>query len=944
MARSESDKELVIKVLGDIKDIAGKLKQLDERFREFAQKSRAGVAKVDETVEHLGASMEQINKKINGHAGNLIKLGLAVQQTLYLVSTFSRTVSSMIKPIEAQEQAETALAQAMIQTGNYTRAAFEELKRYAAQLQQATTFGDEMTLQALAMLEAMTGLDAKALKPVIKATQDLAAGMKVDLFTAANMVGKAIGSETNALSRWGIQVEGAAKSVARAQSFIKSATEHFGGMAEAMARIDTGKLGQFSNTLGDIKEQLSGGVRDILMPFVSLAKIVIDWLNSTGITLRRVTRAVMPLVVALGLLGLKARYGARLLEFLSRKLLLATMRTEGLGAALKALNASLGPVGWAILALTAAYEVVLWWKNRNIEATEKEVEKQKELQSEMNRIAGSVNLGQLKAEIKTREAKIKVLREEIKLISGELNQTLTRINRAEMGIKEADDKEREALLKLKSVEGQRRDSLNKDLEIKTAALQKELKLQNAARAREQFLKSILDKTREQIEAEFKLKEIRAQGTADLKDDIKVLKERQWALLGDKRAVDELSTQDQIAYYQLQQRIDQLNKKLQEQRQAIKRTAQAHEDFRHSISYLVNVEGKSLAEARKARKAYLQERIRELQGATDKELQLKIKYQEELKKLNDEDAAWEKQYISRNQELEIRRLKLKGMTEEDILRLKIESIKSQLGAAREGSRRYLELQQQLQDAELSLEEQTAARKKQIREQLVQDLGALIRGEGYVYQDIQDRILAKASETTARMLIDAEYRERMFTQIRAKWGAVRLALEKGWEGISQALHLRRMIREKVEMAKDMASAGIKLIKSAMSLPFPVNLAASAAAVGGLIALVNSLKNKVKSIVAFAQGGVVEKATLALVGEMGPEVIAPRVTFQKYVTEQLTPLIEARLQGQVQTDLKGHLKGLQKSFEEGLNRVERAIYATRPDGRSIARELANFRRGSL
>ena len=71
---------------------------------------------------------------------------------------------------------------------------------------------------------------------------------------------------------------------------------------------------------------------------------------------------------------------------------------------------------------------------------------------------------------------------------------------------------------------------------------------------------------------------------------------------------------------------------------------------------------------------------------------------------------------------------------------------------------------------------------------------------------------------------------------------------------------------------------------------SLAVSLPLYGVGIALLEGAKAKVQ---AFADGGLVEKATLGLVGEAGPEVIAPQKGFQDYATKELTPMIMSQIQ---------------------------------------------------
>ena len=70
---------------------------------------------------------------------------------------------------------------------------------------------------------------------------------------------------------------------------------------------------------------------------------------------------------------------------------------------------------------------------------------------------------------------------------------------------------------------------------------------------------------------------------------------------------------------------------------------------------------------------------------------------------------------------------------------------------------------------------------------------------------------------------------------------------------------------QIAADTAAAEVGAVKSASGLPFPYNLAAIAVAVAAVAALIASVSE-------FAEGGIVTKPLLGMVGEAGPEAIVP------------------------------------------------------------------------
>ena len=132
--------------------------------------------------------------------------------------------------------------------------ATKSLQDYAAGLQKVTTFGDENIINAMALIGMFVKEEDK-IKKLTVATLDFAASKGVDLAMASDLIVKTFASSTNALSRYGLIVEGAAGSNERLNSLLQ-AMSVYGGQAEAMAKTLTGQLEQLNNELGDQQEEI----------------------------------------------------------------------------------------------------------------------------------------------------------------------------------------------------------------------------------------------------------------------------------------------------------------------------------------------------------------------------------------------------------------------------------------------------------------------------------------------------------------------------------------------------------------------------------------------------------------------------------------------------------------------------------------------------------------
>ncbi len=76
-------------------------------------------------------------------------------------------------------------------------------------MQEQSNFADEQVLSAIGTVQSYLG-EIEVTEGLTKSILDLAQAKGMDLNSAAQLVGKSIGSDTNALSRMGVAVDSAA--------------------------------------------------------------------------------------------------------------------------------------------------------------------------------------------------------------------------------------------------------------------------------------------------------------------------------------------------------------------------------------------------------------------------------------------------------------------------------------------------------------------------------------------------------------------------------------------------------------------------------------------------------------------------------------------------------------------------------------------------------------
>jgi len=262
-----------------------------------------GLGAVGKLTVMFGSDMKGLNRGMKKAQRNLSNFSKTMTRNLVLPMVAFAGAS--IKAFDTQIKAETKLLTALKGKEDVQKRLIEQ----AQHLQSLTLFGDEETIAAQSMLATM-GLEEEAISRLIPLVQDMAVAKGMNLVQAADLVAKSVGSSTNALSRYGIEITGAVGSTERLDSAVGSLTQMFEGQAEAIAKEGLGPLIQLKNTLGDVAEQFGEIILHGLTPFTEKMKAIGESLKLLTpeqkqfiVTIGGITIAITGLIAGLGLLA-----------------------------------------------------------------------------------------------------------------------------------------------------------------------------------------------------------------------------------------------------------------------------------------------------------------------------------------------------------------------------------------------------------------------------------------------------------------------------------------------------------------------------------------------------------------------------------------------------------------------------------------------------------------
>tara|TARA_R110000744_G_scaffold346654_1_gene452218 strand:- start:2218 stop:3996 length:1779 start_codon:yes stop_codon:yes gene_type:complete len=208
----------------------------------------ASTQKQTRTNKNLGDGILALNGKQRLLNNSFATLRSKMLLASFGAGLFTLTIGKLIKAEGQQEKAEKKLSTSLGRRS-------EDLLAFASEQQRVTTFGDEETIQAMSLLGAYTD-NEEAIKRLTKASMDLAVAKGMDLNAAVDLVGKSVFSSTNALSRYGVVIEGSTGSTERLSMATQALGNMYGGQAQAQSQTMTGSIQQMGNAVGDTAEAI----------------------------------------------------------------------------------------------------------------------------------------------------------------------------------------------------------------------------------------------------------------------------------------------------------------------------------------------------------------------------------------------------------------------------------------------------------------------------------------------------------------------------------------------------------------------------------------------------------------------------------------------------------------------------------------------------------------
>jgi len=251
-------------------------------------KVEAALSAADSQANQIRNSQEQINDSIRRGTQEASGFGSKIKTVLKILGAFVSTRAlfnfgkDSLGMFDTQYRAETQLA-SVLKTAGGDENAFNSIKDAASRLQGSSMYGDEAFLGGAAEFSTYMS-DANAIESMMGTLSNYAAGMSggtavsyEQMVDYATQLGKAFDGTYDGLLKKGFVLTDAQKEIIengtdmeRALVIDEVIAQSWENLAENMANTPMGKIVQFKNALGDIREEVGGRLYGAVLQFVDV--------------------------------------------------------------------------------------------------------------------------------------------------------------------------------------------------------------------------------------------------------------------------------------------------------------------------------------------------------------------------------------------------------------------------------------------------------------------------------------------------------------------------------------------------------------------------------------------------------------------------------------------------------------------------------------------------
>ena len=209
------------------------------------------VIRISGDIKNYEEALDKATKETEDLSGTLKEVA---QASAAAFAVLTAEIGLSVAAYKESQQVVNGLNQALQNQGIYSKSLSKEYQNQASELQALTGISDEAIVSAQTQLQGYLG-QATASKQLTQSILDLATAKKIDLSSAAEVVGKAIDGNSAALKKMGVEVDENGTKQERLIEITEKLGQRFGGQAEA-ANKGLGSLNKMKESFGNLQEAI----------------------------------------------------------------------------------------------------------------------------------------------------------------------------------------------------------------------------------------------------------------------------------------------------------------------------------------------------------------------------------------------------------------------------------------------------------------------------------------------------------------------------------------------------------------------------------------------------------------------------------------------------------------------------------------------------------------
>lgn len=206
--------------------------------------------KINGDATGLKKALDDSDKSTTAFASGLKAIAGAVS-----FGAIVNQVEGVVEKFSEAEEASARLTLSLQNQGIYSKALQDQYEDTAKALQAKTGVDDDAIVKGQSLLQSFVG-QREVSAELTKAVVDLASATGKDLNEAFNLVGRTIGSNTNALARSGIEIDEHATKQEKIQQIIEKVNGKWKDQAEVLGGTLAGQMKITNALFTDLQEDL----------------------------------------------------------------------------------------------------------------------------------------------------------------------------------------------------------------------------------------------------------------------------------------------------------------------------------------------------------------------------------------------------------------------------------------------------------------------------------------------------------------------------------------------------------------------------------------------------------------------------------------------------------------------------------------------------------------